>query len=535
MAHVRQAVLTLALSGMMQASAAVENQRFFSDDPIQVMPAPLDVGAPLRRDINQLYDLFRQSSRPEPRPPKPAGAVNTLGDVPDSEWFTNRHGRRRMSRAELQLGPGPSEGPQPPFTIVGSKSDGITPGFRMEDAKGRNYFAKVDPAKWPELATGSDVIVAKFLYAIGYNTPKNEIVVLTLSDLNLSDTASMKLPNGRSRKMTWHDVKDIVDEAPRHPDGSFRIVASLAIEGEYIGPFRYEGTRVDDPNDIVAHENRRDLRGLHVFSAWLNNTDMRGANTLDTIVDQNGTRFIRHYLLDFASALGSTSDRPKDVRNGHEFAIPGPFTALKGIFSLGVWPAPWETLKFPDLEGVGNFGSDEFDPDTWKSNFPNPAFLSRLPDDDFWAAKQVMAFSNDDIRAIVETAKYTDPRTADYIITTLAKRRDKIGRVCFSKVLPLDQFRVDNGNLIFDDLAVKYGFHPPRPYDVQWSRFDNFRRTHDPIAASGSTLLPAEALQSASGDYFSASISTPGEQRKVSIYIRKEEGHYKVVGVERDW
>ena len=50
------------------------------------------------------------------------------------------------------------------------------------------------------------------------------------------------------------------------------------------------------PFDIVLHENRRDLRGLYVFSAWLNNTDAKAGNTLDTIVEENGVRFIRHYL-----------------------------------------------------------------------------------------------------------------------------------------------------------------------------------------------------------------------------------------------
>ena len=50
-----------------------------------------------------------------------------------------------------------------------------------------------------------------------------------------------------------------------------------------------------------------------------------------------------------------------------------------------------------------------FDPEKWKSDYPNPAFLSRLPDDEFWGAKQVMAFTDDDIRAIVEPHTQADP------------------------------------------------------------------------------------------------------------------------------
>src|SRR5262249_31548756 len=151
---------------------------------------------------------------------------------------------------------------------------------------------------YAEMATGAEVIVSKFLYAIGYNTPANEIVDLRISDLRLSGTAKITSDGGRKRRMTWRDVEQLVAQIPHRPDGSFLIVASLAIEGESIGPFRFENTRSDDPNDIVPHENRRDLRGLYVFSAWLNNTDTKAGNTLDTIVEENGIRFIRHYLLD---------------------------------------------------------------------------------------------------------------------------------------------------------------------------------------------------------------------------------------------
>ena len=172
MAQGRQAALMLVLIAGVLKSPGAEAPRFFTDDPIPAMPAPLPVKKPIHQQFNELSDFFAQTRRPLARSGKPAGAINTIGEVPDSEWFTNRHGRRRMSRSELQQGPGPAEAPVPPFTVTGGKSEGITPGFSMQDAKDRRYFVKTDPLDNPEMATAADVIVSRFLYAIGYNTPQ---------------------------------------------------------------------------------------------------------------------------------------------------------------------------------------------------------------------------------------------------------------------------------------------------------------------------------------------------------------------------
>jgi hypothetical protein len=533
MAKIREVVLILILPSTLLLAQG-QAPRFFPDDPIQLMPPPLPVVKPLKRDIDQLYDFLLQSNRPDPQPPVPAGAINTLGDVPDSEWFTNRHGRRRMTREELQRGPGIEE-PRLPFTVTSGKNEGIMPGLQVEDSDGRRYILKVDSANYPELGSASDVIVSKFLWAIGYNTPKNEILYLNLPDLTLSSTAKITLPNGHVRDMTENDVRDIIGQGAQSNDGPFRVMASRILDGKAIGPFRFEGTRLDDPNDIVPHENRRDLRGLYVFAAWLNHTDAKANNTLDTIVEVNGVPFIRHHLIDFGSALGSDGDVPKDPRLGHEFMLPRGREAAESIAKLGVAPAPFERTPYPRLLGVGNFEWHSFDPDSWKSDYPNPAFLSRLPDDDFWAAKQVMAFTDEDIRAIVETARFSDPRSTEYVAVTLEERRDKIGRVFFSKVLPLDNFRVENNNLIFDDLAVKYGFRSPEIYQVRWFRFDNDSRKTEPISEHASTHLPDALRNSAPGSYFSATIGSARKQQSITIYIRKEENAYKVVGIDRSW
>jgi hypothetical protein len=517
------------------APAIFGSQKLFPDDPIQAVPAPKPVKQVQKRDINEEGDFVRESfsRHPEKVEAIPAGAVNTLGDVPDSDWFTNRHARRRLTAEELQRGPGNASTPVAPFTVTSGKTEGIAPGFRMRDAMGRTYFVKLDPMTNAEMASASDVLGSKFLWAAGYYTPENYIAYAHLEDFHVADDATITGPAGGKRKMTRGDFKEITKSTPHYTDGTFRMMASLKVEGESVGPFRYQGTRSDDPNDIVPHENRRDLRGLFVIAAWMNHTDAKANNSYDTVVEKNGVRFIRHYLLDFGSAFGSDGDKAKDARFGHEFIIPSPSEAVTKILSLGLIPARWERARFPHIEAVGNFESDTFEPDKWKSDYPNPAFLSRLPDDDYWGAKQVMAFTDEDIKSIVDVARFSDPRAAPYMVATLAARRDKIGRTFFSKVLPLDHFRVENDALQFDDLAVLYKFRGPEQYTIEWYQFDNRTRRMDRLAGEQSTHLPSQAAGAPATAYFAAVIK--GGKQTVWVYVRKRTDGFDVAGLDRTW
>jgi hypothetical protein len=532
MGRVRQGFLILlTVSGPLLLHASGPLPIFFPDDPIQVMPAPVPVAKISTHKIGETADFFWNSLRWFP-PSVPAGGVNTLGVPPDSAWYTSRHGAHSMTREELQRG-ATVEPPLPPFTIVGGKEEGVTPGFRIEDAKGRFFFVKVDPPGNPEMASASDVIVSRFLYAIGYNVPQNYIVRVKVPELRISDKAKVTFENGR-RRMTRSDLEQMTKTVHHYPDGSIRLMASLKIEGEAAGPFFYEGTRKDDPNDLVPHENRRDLRALYVAFAWLNNTDARSGNTYDVVVHAGGLSFVKHYLLDFGSALGSDGDGPKPVRLGHEFMLASPQEASRSILTLGLLPRPWERIHYPDLPAVANFSAKAFDPDHWTSDYPNPAFQRREPDDDFWGAEQVMAFTSDDIRAIVETGQFSDPRVVEYLTSTLADRRDKIGRTFFARVLPLDNFRVESDELRFDDLAVRYEFRPPAQYDVSWFRFDNATGKRGMISPEASAHLPDDVKQATEGSYFSAVISSRDDKSKsLVVTLRKTDTGYRVVGRSR--
>src|SRR5437667_4895378 len=202
MAQIRQIVLTLVVTAVLSEYAGGQVPRFFPDDPLRAMPAPMPVKAAVRENINDILDFLAHSKRSSPGPVKPAAATNTLGEVPDSEWFTNRHGQHRMSREELQQGPRPREGPLLPFTVIAVKNVGIMPGFTVKDPKGQRYFVKWDPPGYCELATGAETIVSRLLYAIGYNTPKNEIVQLKVTDLRLAANTRIVVHDNKSRPMT---------------------------------------------------------------------------------------------------------------------------------------------------------------------------------------------------------------------------------------------------------------------------------------------------------------------------------------------
>jgi hypothetical protein len=328
-------------------------------------------------------------------------------------------------------------------------------------------------------------------------------------------------------------LDDMLKPQPKGADGSYRGLASRWIAGEVVGPFSYRGTRSDDPNDTVPHEDRRVLRGLNVFAAWLNHQDTRSINSMDSLVTDGAVQYIKHHLLDFGSILGSNGVGPKQPWSGHQYFLTRKPAALQ-MMTFGLYPPRWARSEYPKFTGVGLFDSWSFDPISWKPNYPNPAFLMMDREDAFWAAKQVAAFSDDEIRAIVETGEYSDPRAAGWIAKCLIERRDKIAQAWLSKVLPLDGFRFVDGELAFEDLGARHGIGTVCQYEVRWSTSDNFGRLTTLLNARG-TKAP---VVSAGIQYLAATIACAGDPEDscpnpVTVYLRRAGTSFEVVGIER--
>jgi len=509
-------------------------QHFLPDDPLTRVPEVAAVGDARVQSINSIYDFAHNSIDYKRPAPSKALAVNTLGEVPDSSWFTNRD-ISRMSLEALKKGGRVQGGPEPPYTVVAAKTEGVSAGFRLRDARGLLYFVKVDPETNPEMATAADVMGALFLYAAGFNVPENYILLGREQDFHLSDKARVTTRTGKERRMTAAQLRTIFDEIPREPDGRIRAMASLALSPKLAGPFRYSGVRSDDPNDLVAHEDRRDLRGLAVLFAWLNHTDAKGENSMDSVVGKGENARFLHSLLDFGDCFGSDSDIPKDPRHGQEYILPVTRAQLQRIPTLGFAADNWEKVHYPRaMKAVGDFTAVGFDSLTWKPNYPNPAFLAMTPLDAYWGAKRVMAFTNEDIRAIIEEGQFHDPESVDYITRVLELRRDAIGRAWFGQVLPLEQFRIADEHLAFDNLAVQHGFAQPGRYKFTWFLWNNDAQREEDFATSEGSALPYTLTSVSVGSYIGCRIvGEHDDGRSVTVYFHNEGDNWKLVGISR--
>ena len=507
------------------------------------------------RGLSELLEFFSNTfGEPGERHPEigviPAGAVNTLGEVMDSSWYTNRHGKRRLSREELVRGTGDGQPPlqDEPWRVLAVKQFGNRPGVLMVDSQQQMYLLRFDPPGNLEMSTGAEMVSSKIFYALGYNTLENYIVYFPRAQMVASEAGEEITSMGDRRDLTEKDIDSFLKTVAVDRQRGYRAVATrVPVDWDkLVGNFQFFNTRSDDPNDIVPHEHRRDLRGLFVFAAWLNHNWILSTNTVDVLVVENDIPFIRHFLIDFTTTLGSGHKRPKTAREGNETMWDqGP--TVRNIIGMGIFSPRWMRARYPQFRSVGRFEYETFDPEKWVANQRLAPFENRLPDDTYWAAKQVMTFSDEDLQALVSTGQYSDPEAAAWIFRSLAGRRDRIGEAYFAKGFPLDNFRVENDELVFDDLAVAHGFASQRNYSLSWSRLDNQSEEHTEIStALGERQLPDPVLRGSEGSYFAARLtewesprftrSRPEDaQMNVTVFLRKESDRFKVVGIDRQW
>jgi len=347
-----------APSHYQNSAALIEREIRASNDEIATVMFKASILVPAR-DILSLDPLRRYI--------RPVEAWNaTGGGVTNSSFYTNRPPEKLTPEA-VAIGPCTMAPPTPPVEIKKVKTyGGGRRGFIGHDAAGRTFLFKLDHPDYYELGTTASIVGSRLLWALGYNVPPIFLVTITGTGDERFD--------GR------------------------RAAAALFLD-DVEGHFHFDWFR-----------HRREMRGLRLASAWINDTDRIGSNTLVVVEDGRAT----YYLIDFNSCLGAWQGAPKENWRGYRCAWE----------PLPLSPRPPTPLVSPAL---GRLAS-EFDPMKWRAQAPNNAFNHMTDADASWIADKVRRLDREHIEAIIAEARLSVPAEADRLADILMSRRECILR-----------------------------------------------------------------------------------------------------------
>lgn len=398
--------------------------------------------------------------------------VNSLDEVPDSAWFTNRIGMKTMTPEEVARGACTPEqildaehAPDGSWLIDKGKMAGSTPGFRVTiPGKGKFMLKAEDKDDEPERQAASSVIGAAVFHAAGYWSACEQIVYVRSSLFTLKPGLVSRANFQPERPLDRAALDKMLAQSTIH--GRVRMSASAWIQGQSIGEYRFKGTRDDDPNDVIPHEDRRDLRGMRVLASWIDRFDAREGNTFDTWIASDPKRtdspgVVIHYQLDLSETLGSTwAWDPISRRLGKSYIVDWGDIAADFV-TLGIATRPWDTAKRePGREIFGYFDVKSFTADAWKSEYPNAAFSNMTERDGAWMARILARFTPEMIHALAKAGDFTDERDTRTLESTLEGRLARILDRYLSHLSPIADVKIDGDSLCGVDLAMARGVRP---------------------------------------------------------------------------
>ena len=299
--------------------------------------------------------------------------------MPDSSWFTNRiYARPLIGRRPRRAARTPSTA-RPPASGPSSAPRPLAPrpASRCATRRATSGFSRWTRAAIPSRRPAAIAVATRCSGRSATTSPRatsrrcgprtSSSATRSRCRRTASAAASRSGPQGRVR-------------AREQERGRVRIalLAQRGLPGRVIGGFKYFGTRPDDPNDIVPHEHRRELRALQVFGAWTNLVDMKAGNTLDTVITENGRSrraplpagrriHVRHRLARPARRRrGTRARRTRERRQPSGSSLSASTSAVADARLRG---AP----------GDRPFHGRAFEPEKWKPRVPAAALLRVRP------------------------------------------------------------------------------------------------------------------------------------------------------------
>ena len=333
------------------------------------------------------------------------------------------------------------------------------------------------------------------------------------------------------------------DRAARLPNGRYRVLASRFAPGRPLGNFRYYGTRPDDPNDIVAHEHRRELRAARVFGAWLNHDDSRGINSLDmleTTTAAPGSSTTCSTSARFSAAARCTRS---GTAPGNEYLFEQQAWLADALHPRLLPPALDDASTIRMFRDRSAGSRPSFDP------LDVEARISQSRVREHAAGRRVLGsadcvevYRRDDPRRRREGAVLATRRPPSYMTQTLITRRDKVVAAWSIRCVRLSIRPGADGTLVFGNAAVDARRRdPPREYTLQWFALRQRRRLAAGRRRAVQTSTPggrAPAGVLDGADFVGVRISASHPQHPqwsspATFLFRRTAGGWELVGVER--
>ncbi len=406
-----------------------------------------------------------------------AANVNSLDEVADSAWFTNRIGIHPASTTDVVRGAcdpalilDPDGAADGSWVIDHGKTDGVSPGFRVSiPGKGKFLFKGETPDQ-PERPSAASVIGAAIYEAVGFNTSCEQIVYFRPSLLKLMPGLTRQGDFAGLVPFDQKDVDKILADSP-HRGELVRMQASAWLPGYLLGPFRYTGTRDDDPNDVIPHDDRRELRGGRLVAAWIDHIDAREQNSMDTWIAEPSSGkskpdgspgHVVHYYLDTSDSLGFWWQAEAISRRvSYQYVVDWGDLAVDFV-TLGIPTRPWDRVqRVPGQEIFGYYNVEDFEPDQWKNEYPNAAFSRMTERDGAWMTRILSRFTPEMVEALAGAGQFADPSHTAYLASVLQGRLDKILQRYLTRLSPLANVHtVGTDRLCAEDLAETRRLRP---------------------------------------------------------------------------
>ena len=201
------------------------------------------------------------------------------------------------------------------------------------------------------MATGSEVVAAKLFWAVGYHTAEYHIAQLVPSNLEIGPDTKITPPGETKRKMHQGDIAWLLSRADREPDGSYRVIAARRRPAARSGASASRHARRRSQRRRPARASPRAARLFRV-RGLAESRRCEGHQLAVVAHYRERPSFIRHYLLDFGSTLGSAAiGRREGWEGSSRSSRRGDI--VKRALAFGLKIPVWRTRDFFESPSIG--------------------------------------------------------------------------------------------------------------------------------------------------------------------------------------